>query len=433
MTTANEKPKPRFLIQTLGCKVNQYDSERIRSQLVRRGCVSVGEAEGETPNLIIVNTCSVTSESDRKGRQLIRKMIRAYPQARVAVTGCYSERKPEDILGIEGVREVVAIEDQEAWIERLAEELGWGCEDQDGLWSGGIDVFEEHTRAFVKIQDGCDLKCTFCSIPDSRGRARSRLIPEILSESQELARRGYPEIVLCGVCIGHYGRGQNFGLIELLKGMANLKGIKRIRISSLEPQDITEDLLGTMAQHNVVCPHLHLPLQSGSNRILRRMKRPYVYELFKEKIVFARKIMPGFEVSTDIMTGFPGESEEDFECSLQAVREIRFSKVHSFRFSVRENTPAARMREFLPPTVVEERRRRLDEAAKEAADEAKQAYVGRSLPVLAESFREGKGSGFTPNYLRADFTASRTVARGEIVDVRLTRLKNGRLQGTAVD
>jgi len=426
--------RPRVLIQTLGCKVNQYDSERLRTLLLQRGYLSARDSDEDAPDLIIVNTCSVTSESDRKGRQLIRKLIRHHPQARVMVTGCYAQRKPGEIENISGVDEVVPIEAQEQWAERLAEILGWGCKDQDALWDlgGGIDIFEEHTRAFVKIQDGCELKCTFCSIPASRGRARSRSIPEVLAECRNLIRRGYPEIVLCGVCLGHFGKGQDFDLADLLREMIELDGIRRIRISSLEPQDVTDPLLDMMAgASEPLCPHLHLPLQSGSNAVLRRMKRPYTFDFFLERIERARKLLPHFEISTDIMVGFPGETDADFEQTLQSVALCRFSKVHAFRFSVREETPAARMKGHLSPQEIEARRQALDTVALEIAQQVKQAYIGITLPVLNETAESQNGTGFTPNYLRADFRSPRPLARGDVVPVRFTSLEKGRLQGIA--
>ncbi len=427
-----DKEQPSFIIKTLGCKVNQYDSERLRSQLMRRGCQSLTGSGEEQPQLIVVNTCSVTSESDRKGRQLIRKMIRRYPNARIAVTGCYSERKPAELASIEGVDELVPIEEQAQWIERVVEELGWGCEDQDALWEPGqgIEIFQEHTRAFVKIQDGCDLKCTYCSIPASRGTARSRSLQEIVVEVEHLVRRGYPEIVLCGVCLGDYRRDEGDRLPDVVRAVAGIDGVKRLRISSLEPQHTTDELFAVMeAKREVVCPHLHLPLQSGSNRILRRMNRLYSVEFFQERIERARSVLPHFEISTDIMTGFPSETEADFQASLDAVRRIRFCKVHSFRFSVREDTPAARMKDRLPPPVIEARRKRLDETALSVAGEVKKAYIGQTLPVLTESGENGRYLGFTPNYLRAEFTSPRPVQAGEEVSVDMECMKEGRLAG----
>lgn len=432
---AFEKDAPRFLIQTLGCKVNQYDSERIRAQLMRRGYVSIPPGDDSPPDLIVVNTCSVTSESDRKGRQAIRKLIRRFPQARVMVTGCYSERKPEEIGQIGGVSDIVPIEEQENWVDCVAEEMGWGCEDQDAIWDAGrgIEGFEEHTRAFVKVQDGCDMKCTFCSIPQSRGRARSRLQSEILDECAQLVRRGYPEIVLCGVCIGHYGFDRQTGLPDLVRSISEISNLKRLRISSLEPQHASDELLEAMKERTeVVCPHLHLPLQSGSNRILRRMNRSYRMEYFAERVQRARELLPDFELSTDIMTGFPGETDEDFEASLQAVQQCQFSKVHSFRFSTRADTPAARMKEHLPYEIVETRRRELDRLAAETSNAVKRRYIDRILSVLAESSDDVMGTGFTANYLRVEFRSDRKIVPGKMAQVKIEDLKKGKLMGKIV-
>ncbi|MDP8245631.1 MAG: tRNA (N(6)-L-threonylcarbamoyladenosine(37)-C(2))-methylthiotransferase MtaB [Candidatus Hinthialibacter antarcticus] len=428
MTTSTRAP--RFSIHTLGCKVNQYDSERIRTQLMQRGFQLQGEAD-ESLDLIVVNTCSVTSESDRKGRQMIRKLIRQNPDARVAVTGCYSERKPLEIGAIEGVDEIVPIQDQDAWAARIADELGWGCEDQSHLWKGGgIEIFHEHTRAFIKIQDGCDLKCTFCSIPTSRGVARSRPIPEVMNEARRMIDLGYPEVVLCGICIGHYGIGEDFGLHNLLEELANIKGVKRIRISSLEPQDVSDDLFRVMADYgDIACPHLHLPIQSGSNKILRRMKRPYQRESFFERIQTARDLIPNFEVSTDIMVGFPDESDDDFEQTLESVRISRFNRVHSFPFSVRDEAPAARMKNHLPPNLIKQRRIELDRIANETANKVKQAYLTKSLPVLCESSEQSRFIGYTSNYLRAEFTSPLPIQKGEEILVQFDQLRNGRLHG----
>lgn len=426
--------KPSVLIHTLGCKVNQYDSERMRNVLTRRGFSTYADGQDE-PELIIVNTCSVTHDSDRKSRQMIRKLVRRHPNARMVVSGCYSERKPQDLLAIDGVSDVVPIAEQESFLQQLIDSLGWGCDDQDSLWDAGqnLEVFQERTRAFVKIQDGCDLKCTFCSIPNSRGTARSRPIAEVMEECRSLVDHGYPEIVLCGVCIGRYGYNEGFSLHTLLKELVTIPGIKRIRISSMEPQDVSDEFLGTMQEHqDIICPHLHLPLQSGSNLILRRMKRPYTHEFFTERVEKARGLMDHFEISTDIMVGFPGESDEDYEDTLNAVKTCRFNKVHSFRFSVREEVPAARMNNHLQPPVLEERRIQLDALANETADLVKQSYIGKTLPILAEVEEEGMSTGFTPNYLRAQFTCDSPLPKGYIVTVKIERVEHGRLHGYAV-
>ncbi len=431
-----ETKAPRFQIHTLGCKVNQYDSENLRTQLLRQGYVSAHNEQVEELDLIVVNTCSVTSESDRKGRQMIRKLIRKHPQAKMVVTGCYATRKPDDLYQIDGIHEILPIENQDEWVNRIANEMGWGCEDQDALWQNnqGIETFQEHTRAFVKIQDGCDLKCTFCSIPISRGVGRSRPVEDVVNESRHLVELGYPEVVLCGICIGHYGHGLDYGLPSLLRELVKIDGLKRVRISSLEPQDVSDELYDVMAEHSdTICPHLHLPIQAGANRILRRMKRPYTREFFFERVETARKRLTEFEISTDLMVGFPGETDEEFEQSLEAVRIARFNKVHSFRFSAREETPAMKLKDHLLPQVVEERRKRLDEVANDVANQVKESYIGKTLPVLAETPEEHHNIGFTPNYIKAEFSSPQPVQKGKAVQVRFTGLAKGRLQGTAVE
>jgi threonylcarbamoyladenosine tRNA methylthiotransferase MtaB len=424
--------KTRFLIHTLGCKVNQYDSERMRSQLVRKGYESIGSSDKEKADLIIVNTCSVTAESDRKGRQAIRKLIRNHPSARVMVTGCYAERFPDRVGGIDGVDAVVPIQDQEKWVEEMTASLGWGCDDQDALWdhANRIETFFERTRAFIKIQDGCDLKCTYCSIPLSRGKARSRRIAEVLDETRLLVKKGFPEIVICGICLGNFGLDTGETLAALIRKMAGLDGLRRIRISSFEPQNLTDDFFAAMAENApIVCPHLHLPLQSGSNAILRRMKRPYSYEYFLERVEKAKERIPHFEVTTDVMVGFPGETEDDYNQSLQAIRECRFTKVHSFRFSVREDTPAAKLPNRVSPQESEERRKHLDQLASTVADQAKTTYIGTTLPVLVETNENNRWVGFTPNYIRAELESATPLQQGDVVDVIFTSLGHGILSG----
>lgn len=431
----NNQNHPRVLIHTLGCKVNQYDSEKLRDSLIRGGYVSSQAEDKQPPDLIIINTCSVTAESDRKCRQAIRKLIRSYPNAKIAVTGCYAQRKGNDIAQIPGVHDVVAIVDQEAWADSMVSELDWSCKESDDLWnkSAGIEIFAEHTRAFVKIQDGCDLKCTFCSIPDSRGKARSREISEVLEECRGLVRRGYPEIVLCGICLGHYGRDQNFNLTELLRKLLLIEDLLRIRISSLEPQDVSDELLELMAEkQEILCPHLHLPLQSGADAVLKRMRRLYSFDYFLDRIQSARQQIPNFEVTTDLMVGFPGETDAEFAQTLEAVRKCRFTKVHVFRFSARDGTPAARIKAQLPSQVIEERRKILESTAATAASEQKQIYINKILPVLSESDEAEHGIGFTPNYLKVEFHSSQSIHRGQVIPVRFTSIHKGRLQGEAV-
>ena len=287
--------KPRFFIHTLGCKVNQYDSEKMRSHLIRKGYESMKSEDEGMADLIIVNTCSVTVESDRKDRQIIRQLIRKHPHAKVMVTGCYSERFPDRIEAIPGVHHVVPIKEQEFRLRKITEELGWGCEDQASLWDAGegIELFFERTRAFIKIQDGCDLHCTYCSIPLSRGKARSRRIIEILEESRKMVDKGYPELVICGICLGHFGLDTEETLADLVREMTKIPGLTRLRISSYEPQNLTDDFFEAMAENqDIVCPHLHLPLQSGSDAVLRKMKRPYTYAYYLERIEKARELMP---------------------------------------------------------------------------------------------------------------------------------------------
>jgi len=366
---------------TLGCKVNQYETQYAKEMLEANG---YREALPDEPaDLCVVNTCTVTAEADAKGRQLIRRMAQVNPASAIVVMGCFATRDPGGVARLPRVAKVITDK------QRLAEELR-----DFGVMRGprGISRFDGHQRAFVKVQDGCLLHCSFCIIPHVRPALRSRPIDEIVEEVERLVAGGCPEIVLTGIHLGHYGvdlsRGKSkerWGrLWHLLHRLADLPGDFRIRLSSLEAAEVRDDLVRVLASSARFCPHLHLCLQSGSDRILRLMKRRYTSAGFLERCrrLCAALDQPAF--TTDVIIGFPGETDADFEATCGVLREVGFCKVHIFSYSPRAGTPAATMTEVVPPSVVAKRRLRLISLEREMADAYHRTLQGRVLDVLVE-------------------------------------------------
>lgn len=369
---------------TLGCKVNQYET-----QFVREGLLGAGyeEASGSEPaDLCIVNTCTVTNEGDSKSRQIIRRMNRNNPDARIVVMGCYATRAPEEVAALPGVAEVVTDK------RELPDLLGrFGVVDLPR----GISGLSGRSRAYVKVQDGCLLNCSYCIIPKVRPQMFSRPLTEVVDEIRGLIEGGFSEVVLTGIHLGHYGVDFNFGkpreqwtrLATLLRELCKFDGDYRIRLSSIEATEVTKDLLQVMKDHrDRICPHLHVCVQSGSDRILRRMKRRWNAKRIVDrcKMVAEQLDKPAF--STDVIVGFPGETEDDFEQSLDVCRQIGFSKIHMFPFSARRTTPAADMPDQISKAIKHERGKRLAALESDLRREYFRSLLGSRLQLLIESF-----------------------------------------------
>jgi threonylcarbamoyladenosine tRNA methylthiotransferase MtaB len=366
---------------TLGCKVNQYETQYVKETLEANGYIEA--TEGERADLCVVNTCTVTAEGDAKSRQAVRRLHHANPKADIVVMGCYATRDPETVRRLPGVAKVITDK------TRVVEELGpFGVLHK----IDGIARFDDHQRAFVKVQDGCLLHCSYCIIPHVRPSLRSRPPEQIIEEIRRLVENGYREVVLTGIHLGHYGIDLSRGrpksawcrLWHLLERLADLPGDFRIRLSSLEAAEARDDLVRVLAEQPRVCPHLHLCLQSGSDRILARMKRRYRSAGFLERCRRIRAALDRPAFSTDVIVGFPGETDADFEATCRVVREAGFARIHIFSYSPREGTEAAGWRESVPPGVVAERRARLLEIERELADDYGRGLVGRRLDVLVE-------------------------------------------------
>jgi threonylcarbamoyladenosine tRNA methylthiotransferase MtaB len=370
---------------TLGCKVNQYETQYVKEALETAGW---REAPADEPaELCILNTCTVTAEGDAKSRQLVRRLHQANPGAAIVVMGCYATRAPETVARLPGVTKVITDK------QRLRDDLA-----EFGVTQlpQGISRFDGHQRAFVKVQDGCLLNCTFCIIPSVRPVLRSRPIEEITAEVVRLIADGCPEIVLTGIHLGHYGIDLSRGkppaqwqrLWHLIDRLDQLPGDFRVRLSSLEAAEVRGELVDSLARSRRVCPHLHLCLQSGSDRILGLMKRRYRTAGFLERCHRLRDVLDQPAFSTDVIIGFPGETEEDFEATCRVVREVGFSKIHVFSYSARRGTAAAALPGMVLPSIIAERRQRLRRIEREMAMEYTRSLIGRRLDVLVETADE---------------------------------------------
>jgi threonylcarbamoyladenosine tRNA methylthiotransferase MtaB len=414
---------------TLGCKVNQYETQYVQETLEANGYRTA--AAGEPADLCLVNTCTVTGEADAKGRQLIRRLAQANPGAALVVMGCFATRDPDAVARLPGVTRVITDK------QRLAEELA-----EFGVVQmvSGITRFDGHQRAFVKVQDGCLLNCSYCIIPHVRPTLRSRPLDEVVAEVEDLVAGGCEEIVLTGIHLGHYGIDLSKGrpkqdwrrLWHLLDRLGELPGNFRIRLSSLEAAEVRDDLVRALANNPRVCPHLHLCLQSGSDRILARTKRRYRSAGFLERCRRLRGALDRPAFTTDVIIGFPGETDADFEATCRVVREVGFSRVHIFSYSRRAGTAAADLPDVVPPAVVAERRARLLELERELAGAYFRSLVGRDLDVLVEGAdprRPGHALGTSCRYAPVSFEGFVPGLVGRRVRVRAVGVAEGVVLG----
>jgi len=399
----------RVRLESIGCRLNIGEIDAMARNLAAAGHRVVGP--GEKADLCILNTCTVTSIASRKSRQLIRQLRRGNPESKVIVTGCEAETAPREIRAA-GVDLVVGNADKDCLLE-LAEAGGLldtlhADPDAQVLFELGDTT---KTRAFLKVQDGCDNRCTFCVITVARGAGRSVPVNTVLNEVRDLQRLGYREVVLSGVHLGSYGHdlGDRRGLQHLVERILTESDIERLRLSSLEPWDLAVDFFEAFSNPRLL-PHLHLPLQSGCDDTLKRMVRRTSRAEFSALVAGARRTVPGIAISSDIIVGFPGETHEEFEQSINLVEELAFSRLHIFRYSKREGTPAAKMTAQVPGPVAKERSRRMHQLAADLEHRFNSKLVGRTADVLWET-AENHGdalrwSGLTPNYVRVTATTA---------------------------
>ncbi len=380
----------KFKVITLGCRTNQYESQGYTDQL--RGLGYVPAQEGEAADLCIVNTCTVTESADSASRHEIRSLLRAHPKAKIAVTGCMVESAPDAIRNIDERIQIVPNAQKEELLEHVFPE-------EEHLPEFNIQAFDAHTRAFVKVQDGCNSFCTYCIIPYVRGRSRSRQIPDIVKEVEGLVANGYKEVVLTGINVGDFDGGGR--LADLVRAVDAVKGLKRLRISSIDPDEVDTDLANAVLEGKTTCPSMHIVLQSGSNVVLKRMNRKYTRQIFLETFEKMRRRNPDFTATTDIIVGFPGESENDFAETMEIVQKVQFAKVHMFPYSPRKRTRAALYPNRVVPDVLRRRKQELLRLAEKTAFDLRQTFLGRTMQVLLENEeKENLLSGHTANFLR---------------------------------
>ncbi len=423
---------------TLGCKVNQYETEYLREGLLGIGYSDASDAE--QADLCVVNTCTVTNEGDAKSRQVIRRLARENPAAKIVVMGCYATRAPEQVQSLPNVTEVLTDK------RELPDLLGrFGVTDVPT----GISGFGSRQRAYVKVQDGCLLRCSFCIIPHVRPELTSRPMQHMVDEVKRLTENGYREVVLTGIHLGHYGvdfnrrkpKSEWTRLAHLLVCLAELPGDFRLRLSSIEATEVTRELLDVIAGYPTkICPHLHISMQSGSDSVLRRMRRRWGSRRFVDRCEMFKDRLDRPAITTDIIVGFPGETEQEFQETIAVARRVGFSKMHIFPFSARRGTPAATLPEQLPKTLKQERMQRLAEVEAELRDAYFALLRGNRLRVLVEGRLESEPRraesglpetryiGTACRYAPVEFIASAAAER-ELVEVVAGDVRNGRIMG----
>lgn len=420
-------------LHTLGCKVNHYETEAIW-QLFKEQGYERTEFDHQA-DVYVINTCTVTNTGDKKSRQVIRRAIRQNPDAVICVTGCYAQTSPAEIMAIPGVDIVVGTQDREKMLgyidqyrnerqpinavrnimkNRVYEELD-------------VPAFTDRTRASLKIQEGCNNFCTFCIIPWARGLMRSRDPEEVIRQAQQLVDAGYLEIVLTGIHTGGYGQDfKDYNLAQLLRDLeAQVKGLKRLRISSIEASQLTDEVIEVLQNSEIVVNHLHIPIQSGSDTVLKRMRRKYTMEFFAERLEKLKIALPDLAVTSDVIVGFPGETEEEFMETYNFIRDHKFSELHVFPYSQRTGTPAARMEDQVDEEIKNERVHRLIALNDQLAKEYASRFEGEVLEVIPEErFKDGDNEnlyvGYTTNYLKVIFEGTEEIV-GQLIKVKVTK------------
>lgn len=427
-----------FNIITLGCKVNQYESEAVEELFLQKGY----EKAQTNADIYVINTCTVTNMSDRKSRQMISKARRDNPDAIVAVMGCYSQVKPEEVAKIEGVDIVLGSRNKENVVD-LCEDILQNKNAIDKIIAPSESkTFEElqisnqteMTRAYIKIQDGCNMYCSYCLIPYARGNIVSRDIDSIVEESKRLADNGFKEIVLTGIHVASYGKDfdSDISLIDVIEAVASVDGIERIRLSSMEPRHISLDFLERMKATGKACDHFHLSLQSGSDDILKAMNRKYDRKIYKEKVDLIREVFPNAGLTTDIIVGFPGESQENHEETMEFVDDIKFAKTHLFKYSPREGTRAAKMTGQVDGNIKKQRLHDLEKIEEKNRMAFLEEQIGKVLEVLIESKSdlEGYSGGYSTNYLKVN--VKNQIPANTIASVKITDIIKGELVGEII-
>lgn len=432
-----EKENKTVSFLTLGCKVNQYDSDAMRTIFLQQGYKAVKEEE--EADVYVINTCSVTSIGDRKSRQMVRKIRRKHPQAVIAVAGCYAQIAPEIFEAMGDIDVIVGAQNRSKIVEYVEQ-----AQKKEKTINAVKDIMsvtefenlyvdaegETKTRAFIKVQEGCDNYCTFCIIPFARGKLKSRKQKDAVEEIQRLVVKGYREIVLTGIHLGNYGRDLHDGtsLATLVEELLRIPNLLRIRMGSIESVELSDDLINLIKDEPRVCRHLHLPIQSGSDAVLRRMNRHYRLPEYKKLISELREKIPGLALTTDLIVGFPGETEENFMETLETLRELRFSAIHVFPYSQRTGTPAAVFPNQVPGDIKKDRVHRVQELEKEISKEYRKTFLQKTVHVLIEEEKNGYFEGLSDEYIRVSIT-DKNVEKGRLYSVYVENLTEDGLIG----
>jgi len=390
---------------TLGCKLNFAETSTIIKKFTDNGFVKV--KFGEKADVSIINTCTVTSQADKKSRQAIKKAVKKSEGAKVIVVGCSAQLHQQELAGIEGVTFVATAKDKfnvyDLYQKTEKENTLFSCEIEDVNDYESAYSVGDRTRSFLKVQDGCDYVCSYCTIPLARGKSRNTFVKDIVNQANEIAENGFQEIVLTGVNIGDFGKSTNETFFDLIKGLDKVEKIKRYRISSIEPNLLTTEIISFVAKSDKFLPHFHIPLQAGSDKILALMKRRYNSKLFKNKILEIHKAIPDAFFGIDVIVGFPGETIEDFKKTYDLLSELPISFLHIFPYSDRENTVSVSMKNKLNGSEINHRAALLKKLSDKKHLEFYQKHIGRSYEVLFESQNiEGKMHGFTSNYIKVE-------------------------------
>ncbi len=427
----------KVAIYTLGCKVNIYESEAVKKQFENQGYICVDF--DEFADVYIINTCTVTHLGDRKSRQMIRRTKQINRESTLVVMGCYAQVAPKDVSKISEIDIIIGTDKRSHVYDAVAEflknkeKLNLVCDISNNHEFEELEVtsYEGRTRAFLKVQDGCNNFCSYCIIPYARGRIRSRSLKNSLTEAKRLAEHGFSEIVLVGIHLASYGKDTGESLLELLKGLNDIDGIKRIRMGSLEPTLFDEQFTNEIAKLPKICRHFHLSLQSGCDETLKRMNRKYLTSDYRESVNRIRRAFPDAAITTDIMVGFPGETDEEFEKSLKFYEEVSFAEAHIFKYSVRKGTVAEKMKNQVLPDVKEERSKRVAILAQKTQKDFLDSHKDKTVEVLFE--REYKGisglyEGKTDNYITVIAESNEDIS-GKFKMVKIISVKKDVAEG----
>lgn len=426
----------KVAFHTLGCKLNFAESSMLKNSMIEKGYQSVQFNDGA--DVFVINTCSVTDNADKECRKIIRRAKRISPNSLIAVIGCYAQLKPEIISEIPGVNLVLGAEEKFNLLEHIDQ---LHPESPVSVLNGDINhVHEfypsyssgERTRAFMKVQDGCDYSCTFCTIPLARGKSRNQSISKTMEVAQEIAESDYREIVLTGVNIGDFGKSTNESFLYLLKELDQLNGIDRIRISSIEPNLLTNEIIEFVAESNIIMPHFHIPLQSGSDKILKLMKRRYRKDLYTNRIQKIKSIMPNCGIGVDVIVGFPGETEVDFLDTYHYLSELDITYLHVFTYSERPDTPAINMDMVVSKKDRAKRSKMLHILSDKKKEQFYLSHQNSVQEVLFESSLNGEISGWTQNYIKVNTTANSTL-ENQMAKVHLDNFQNNMMLGIITD